>query len=61
LSEDGMLSFTPAADMSGRCTCNVTLAEEGTGGLATSRTLVILVAAGESAKMRQMQDSERCT
>jgi hypothetical protein len=46
VSTSGVLSFTPAADKSGSSKCNVTLSEEGSGGLSVTSTLTVVVTAG---------------
>lgn len=45
----GELSFTPAADQFGSSKCNVTLTEEGAGGLSVTRPLTVVVTEGEQA------------
>jgi hypothetical protein len=46
ISENGNLTFTPAADKAGSSNCTVTLSEAGADGLSLSRSLTIVVTAG---------------
>jgi hypothetical protein len=49
VSPSGVLSFAPAAYQAGSSKCNVTLEEDGAGGLSVMSLLTIVVTAGETA------------